>query len=525
VNRPTTIRAQMLTAIGALVLSAMVILVLVTVNVAQRQLYDLGSRDVVAHVQSIAARAGFAAIVGADSPDVAQQLVAESTGVNGILAMQLFGANHRRLASLENAPESLSTCGFQAAEDPGRATTLTRVRSVWCAQTPIFERPSSGDCTADDCIVGHLQVVASTASVDRIVWRLITAIVIAGVLVLSATLLLLWHLSTRISSPLLDIVAVMRRFVAGDRTARATGRGPEEIITISHVYNELISAQEEQSRHLERTVEERTRQLKSATLAAQDAERYKSTFMAHISHDMRTPLHLIRSQAADVINELEFGADLDRCREFLERIIRQSSELALRVAQVLELTRGESGHAPITIGPVSMEELRAALIDQAEALARQNGNTLSFLADSGEISTDIDKVLQISTNLIENACKFTSHGIVTVTLRRQLAEFIIEVTDTGMGVPPEELPHIWSEFRQVQSPRDRSRGGFGLGLAIVRLYTTLLGGRYGAESEVGCGTRVWVNLPAMLPGAVAEPLGEPEQATISPPIREAATPP
>jgi signal transduction histidine kinase len=401
------------------------------------------------------------------------------------------------LASLEAVPHSLSGCGFgDPRTDASINTTTKRVNTSWCVSAPVFQRSSSGACSAANCVVGHLHIVASTASVDSVVRRLIQAILFMGGVLCTGALFVLWRVSARISSPLRDIASVMRRFSAGDRAARAIERGPEEAMTISHVYNELIEGQEDQARNLETTVEERTLQLKDATLAAQEAERFKTTFMAHISHDMRTPLHVILSQASDVMNALEFGANPDRARAHVDVIIRECSELSFRVAQVLELTRGDTGHANLELGEVSIDVLRASILDKAQALAKQNRNTLTLVSDSGTLWTDGIKVLQILTNLIENACKFTVEGSVEVSLSLKEDEFIISVNDSGVGIPREQLADIWSEFHQGQTHGGRRGGGFGLGLAIVRQYTTMLGGRYGAESQEGHGARVWVSLPA-----------------------------
>jgi glycosyltransferase A (GT-A) superfamily protein (DUF2064 family) len=113
--RSTTIRAQMLSAIGAIVLCVIVTLVALTVYFAEHQLYDLGERDARAQVEALAARAAFAAIVGADSPNVAGELMQESTGGNGIQASELVNVDGIRLASAEEAQHLLARCGFATA--------------------------------------------------------------------------------------------------------------------------------------------------------------------------------------------------------------------------------------------------------------------------------------------------------------------------------------------------------------------------------------------------------------------------
>lgn len=496
----STIRAQMMRAIAGIVIAVMVLLLTVTLFVAQHQLYELGERDARDRVEAVAARAGFAAIVGADSPDVAKQLVAESTGVNGIFATALLSPDAKTLAEAEQRPGALHDCGFDSPAPHGAPhATSRKLKDFWCVSAPVFKRTTTDSCLEAPCIVGYVHMVASSASVDAIVHRLIEAILFMSLVLLTGALFVLSRVSAEITSPLRDIALVMRRYSSGDRTARALELGPEEAVTISHVYNELIEAQEEQARTLEHTVDERTQQLRQATLAAQDADRYKTTFMAHISHDMRTPLHVIQAQASEVMNELEFAGDPDRARDHVEVIIQQSRELSLRVAQILELTRGGSGGTAPELEAISIEVLRAHLLDKAEMLARQNRNKLIFIATPAIVWTDGDKALQIITNLIENACKFTLDGTVEVDLHAQNEDLWISVKDSGMGIPAHQIDHIWSEFRQVQYSDGRRMGGFGLGLAIVRQYANMLGGHFGAESQEGQGTRVWVVLPAKAP--------------------------
>src|SRR5258708_10351348 len=139
--RPTTIRAQILSAIGAIVLWVIVVLVVLTLYFAEHQLYDLGERDARTQVEALAARAGFAAIVGADSPGVAGELIKESIGVNGIRATQLVSADGARLASLEEAANLLSSCGFGGPHfNPRPDTTTEPVKTFRSLSPPLFDR-------------------------------------------------------------------------------------------------------------------------------------------------------------------------------------------------------------------------------------------------------------------------------------------------------------------------------------------------------------------------------------------------
>ena len=496
---PRTIRAQILTVIAAIMLPLVVALIWMTLYFAEDRMYDLGERDANARIESVAARAGFAVIVGTDNPDIAQTLVAETRG-NGILAVELKNDRGHSLATLEDHPGLLASCGLSLPRDKAPLQTMSRrSEHMWCISAPVFERPNSSACHSANCIIGYLYVVVSAAPVATVLHHLVQAILTAGIFLLGIAVIGLWKLSATISTPLRHIASVMRRFAGGERTVRASEYGPDEVRTISNAYNTLIDAQEEQARTLELTVEQRTLELREATLAAQDAEKYKTTFMAQISHDMRTPLHVIQAQASEVINELEFSGDVNKARDRLQIIMQESEELAHRVTQVLVLTRGEVSRDPTHITRVALDALRNRVLDKAESLAQVQHNTLIMQGDSGGVWTDAEKVLQIITNLIENACKFTRAGTIELDLRVHGEELYIGVSDTGVGIPAQQLPFIWSDFRQVQHRDGSYPEGFGLGLAIVRQYATMLGGRYGARSDEGHGTKVWVTLPIKAP--------------------------
>jgi len=495
--RPKTIRAQMLSAVGAVTLLILLLLVGVALSVSQHQLYALGENNARDQVEAVAARAGFASIVGAAAPGEAHRLMDETVGRNGVLSAALLDLSGRALAALESYPGGLARCDF-GKQLPERLdqTTSARLGDVWCVSAPVFIRSTSGTCTERQCVIGRLHVVASTQRVETVVRRLIAAILSMGSVLLTAALFLLWRVSSRISSPLRDIAQVMRRFSAGDHSARALESGPDEARTISRIYNDLIERQEHQARTLEETVEVRTRELREATLAAQDAERYKTTFMAHISHNMRTPLHVIQAQASEVMQELEFWSGSSRARSHLAVLQRQTHELALRVTQVLQLVRGDAAKDAIQIESVSLADLGNAICDKFQPLAKLNGNHLLVHADQANILADLDKIVQILESLVDNACKYTSHGTIEVRLTYDSSWLVIQVHDTGVGIPEHALPHVWREFRQVQSVDGRRVEGFGLGLAIVRRYTTLLGGSCDLSSTVGRGTTLSVRVPA-----------------------------
>jgi signal transduction histidine kinase len=488
------VRQQMLWATGIIVLAIFVVLVSTTLILGRYQLFKLAERNVRERVEAEAAHAAFATLVGADDPSTARDLIRELQATSGVQGAALLDARGHTLAQSESTSNTLAGCRF---DEPTNGDPYTIVRAVaheWCVSSPVFRRDGEAPCAREACMLGRLRVVQSTASVEGVVSGLAGWMLLSGGGLLALSLGALWPVSGAISRPLIAIAEVMRRFTGGERGLRALVAGPTEARTISGVYNQLIDAQEAQARELERQVAERTEQWRAASAAAQEAERHKSTFMAHMSHEMKTPLHIIYSHAREVVGELEFVADTDTARQRLAVIVREAEELTHRVRQILELARGESRGEELSFEPVALAALAVRVREKAESLAQVNGNTVRLEAGAESVICDADKVLQIIMNLVANACRFTRQGIVTVRLERQGALFLIEVIDTGCGIPKDAQQRVWEEFRQVGD--GLRAGGFGLGLAIVRHYVQVMGGDSELASTPGEGTRVTVRLPA-----------------------------
>jgi signal transduction histidine kinase len=487
------IRQQMLWATSLIVMGIFVLLVAVTLIAGRHQLFLLGERNVRDRVEASAARAAFATLVGAEDAATPTAFIHELQTTDGVRAAALIDATGRTLAQSETGSNVVDACQFDEPQDQKAKTTVRTRTGMWCVSAPVFRREGEELCLREDCVLGRLRVAQSTQSVEAVVGDLAKWMGLLGGVLLTVSFAALWRTSGTISRPLIAIAQVMHRFMNGERGARAVVTGPAEARTISEVYNKLIDAQEAQARELEKQVQERTQQWKAASGAAQRAERYKSTFMAHMSHEMKMPLHNIYSYASEVVAELEFIPDAVTARQRLAVIMRASEELAHRVRQILELARAEASGVQLLMERVDLPTLALSVREKTESLARMNSNTVQFDIDDGDVICDADKVLQITMNLVANACRFTHKGVVSIKLGRDDTAFVIEVRDTGCGIPKEAQQRVWEEFRQVgEGPR---LGGFGLGLAIVRHYVQAMGGHSELISAVGEGTRITVRLP------------------------------
>ncbi len=244
-----------------------------------------------------------------------------------------------------------------------------------------------------------------------------------------------------------------------------------------------------------------------ARAAAEEANLAKSAFVANMSHELRTPLNAILgysemlSEDARAQGASETAADLDR-------VTAAGRHLLALVTDVLDLSKIEAGRMDLHVETVDVAALVRHVVDTSGTLARAGGNDLSVdgLETLGTIRSDAVKLQQVLLNLVGNACKFTSQGRVHVGCRRERGEatdwVVIDITDTGIGMTPEQLTRLFGQFMQADSSTTRRFGGTGLGLAISQKLCVMLGGTIAVKSEFGAGSAFTVRVPACAPGGV-----------------------
>ena len=289
------------------------------------------------------------------------------------------------------------------------------------------------------------------------------AIVAVAVLVVNALVL------RTITRPIGELNQGIARMGQGDLSARVNVRGRNEFANLAKAFNSMS---------------ERLEQL----------DKSRSQFVSNASHELKTPLSTMKI----LIETLLYQDPMDpgMAKEFMTDVNKEIDRLNRIVSDLLTLVNIDSGikmnMEDLDIGALLQEQVK-----RLAPLARENGIELDCACkETLEVNGDALKLQQVVYNIIDNAIKYTPRGgEVHCTLVRSGKKAIIRVSDTGVGIPAEDLPHIFDRFYRVDKARSRETGGTGLGLSIVKQFVLLHGGTINAESTVGKGTTFVIELP------------------------------
>jgi signal transduction histidine kinase len=241
-------------------------------------------------------------------------------------------------------------------------------------------------------------------------------------------------------------------------------------------------------------------QLRETQRQAEAATRAKSDFLASMSHELRTPLNAIILYSELLQEEARDGGQ-ERVVTDLQRILSAGTHLLELINGILDLSKIEAGKMALALETFDVKAMLDALVDTVGPVVQQNDNSLTVRCsdDVGEMTADLMKTRQILLNLLSNAGKFTRNGAVTLQATRGLIggqpAVTFTVTDSGVGMTPQQTDKIFEAFTQADVTTTRKYGGTGLGLAIVSRFCQLMGGTVSVESQPQAGSCFTVTLP------------------------------
>jgi signal transduction histidine kinase len=285
-----------------------------------------------------------------------------------------------------------------------------------------------------------------------------------------------------ISRPVALLAATADRLAHGDLSARVQVRGQDEVASLQHSFNAMA---ERLQGALAREAAQRER--------AEQALAANRELVANVSHELRTPVALVRAHLEAMAGEPERGD------EYVRIALRETDRLEHLVEDLFALTRLESQGLALSMEPFDAgSAVREAIESLAEPARREAGLTLVAEIAPDDLTTlgDRARVVQVIQNLVRNAIRYTPEGgIILVGAQRDDAAVSITVRDTGLGIAPEDLPHVFDRFYRVERSRNRGSGGAGLGLTIARQLVEAMGGTIRVASALDEGTTFTIRLP------------------------------
>lgn len=362
--------------------------------------------------------------------------------------------------------KSSSVVGFNQMLDPNIPFTEKQINFVYHDESllrvltiPLYD-PARGNRPA-----GYLQVARLLDTLEDYSNSLITALLLSSLAAL-VSVIFAGFLTPTMFRPLEDIATTARQITRADDLSRRVpyAHRSDEVGELARAFNQTLE-------RLERLFQTQQR------------------LLADVSHELRTPLTAIRGNI-DLIQH--FGeADPDS----LAAIQSDIERMTRLVGDLLLLARADSGALPLELKPVELDNILFDVYRQVERLTRSVEVKLSAV-DQVCVRGDADRLRQLMLNLVDNSLKYTpAGGKVIISLEKSNNWARIIISDTGIGIPTEDLPHIFERFYRVDKARSRVQGGSGLGLSIARWIAQAHGGNISVSSEVGVGTTFTISLP------------------------------
>jgi signal transduction histidine kinase/CheY-like chemotaxis protein len=421
-----------------------------------------------------------AAAVSFDRPDDAEKTLAHLGGESQIIAAGIYkdGKVWARF------PKTLKDAALPAAPSAASHRFANQTLELF---HPIYD-PDSREP------LGSIYVQSSlTQMYSRL--RNYLGVVAAVMLVAAAvSFFLSARLQRVISGPVLKLAEtahVVSR--EKDYSVRAQKHADDEVGVLIESFNDMLAQ-----------IQKRDAELQEARLAAERANQAKSNFLSFMSHELRTPLTTIIGFSEMLLAEVETEGRPEWVED-LRRVHDSGRYLLELINDILDISKIEAGKMEVHLETFGIPGLIRDLKDLMRPLAEPKKNRLVIECpeDIGEMHADRIKVRQCLLNLLSNACKFTHQGLITLSASRVAKSggdwLTFRVSDTGIGMTPEQLGKLFRAFSQADDSTSRRYGGTGLGLALTKRFCQMMGGDVSVVSEPGQGSTFTIELPAVAP--------------------------
>ena len=338
----------------------------------------------------------------------------------------------------------------------------------------------------------------------------------AGGIAVLGMVVIAW-LSGLISRPLLRVTASARQLATGDfsAAARLDIHSKDEVGVLADAFRKMAdnlqhtyAALEESNRTLEVKVKERTRELAQMTQVAEEARqeaegasRTKSAFLASMSHELRTPLTAIIGFSEMLLADAQADGRAEAADD-LQRIMDSARHLLNLINEILDLSKIEAQKMELHLERFEVSNIIREVSNTLAPLVKTKANRLVITAAEGlgSINADLTKLRQSLLNLLSNANKFTDGGEVRLNVERFTRDgspwIRFAISDTGIGMTPEQVGKLFQAFQQADTSTARKYGGTGLGLVITRKFCEFMGGTVTVTSQIGQGSTFTIELPA-----------------------------
>ena len=300
--------------------------------------------------------------------------------------------------------------------------------------------------------------------------------------------------------PVREAQEFLTKIAAGNLSQRIEVRNGDEFGALAQSMNHMSA----ELARLDQIKRDAANELSRLNTRLEQASRAKSEFLANMSHELRTPLNAILGFTEMMVDGL-YGELPDELKEPLTDVRINGKHLLRLINEVLDLAKIEAGRMELALREYSAAEIVASVRASLRSLAADKD-----LAFETEVPDDLPpargdggRLTQCLMNLAGNALKFTRSGGVRIGVKCHADELIYRVSDTGIGIPPEELQNVFAEFRQVDATVTRQFGGTGLGLSISKKFIEMHGGRIWVESKVGEGSTFYFSVPLRVGEATA----------------------